>query len=283
MAVIKTCCGCLSTKGGTFAVLLLHFAAYVASIIELSILVQDDSTTLADLWNSTVLTTQVYSQCDSAKYNETWRCSTLQSVSSSSKWIAVGLIIVAAVWTIACLIALVGTVKDLHLFLLPWIIGDLISFVGKLCGLVLALILWAISIQATAADTSFLIAAIVAAAGILALCFYMWLCVVSHFQSLKELRDLGFLDNNKDTNGELDKGKDSVHPFVVHDDDVTTTGGGGSEYDASTEEIKSVDSKGDDDDDSSSDEDSNGPDVESPNDDDKNSGGKGKTTPENNE
>jgi len=58
------------------------------------------------------------------------------------------------------------------------------------------------------ADSSNLIATAVIGAVILAFYFYVWLCVVSHFQTIKEITDLGLLDKG-------DKG--AVLPFVAED------------------------------------------------------------------
>lgn len=260
MAVIKTCCGCFSTKGGSLAVLFLHFVGYISSIIELSILIQGDD--LGSLWKNTILQTQVFARCNTTTYNDTWRCDSLESVTANSKWIAIGLIVAAGLLTISCLIAIVGTIKDCHYLLLPWIVADCISFIAKVCGLLLALIYWALSLQVLSADSSYLIAAIVVSAGVLALCFYMWLCVVSHFQTLKELRDLGYLSGDDDK-----KEEDSVHPFV-HTGSQSSLATGD---DAATEEIKSVTSRDEDSDDDDDDDDDgeDNTDVENPKDNDK--------------
>jgi len=98
----------------------------------------------------------------------------------------------------------------------------------------------------------------------------MWLCVVSHFQSLQELKELGFLDGGKGGGGGND-----VRPFVMPAGSVSEGSEDGGA--TATEEIKSVnsgdegsddDESSDSDDDSDSDEgsDSDNEDVETPKD-----------------
>ena len=51
---------------------------YLASIIQLGINVGGNQ--LETFWNSTVLSTQVYSECGTTSYNDTWRCTTLKDI-----------------------------------------------------------------------------------------------------------------------------------------------------------------------------------------------------------
>jgi len=262
--VIKTCCGCLSTKNGTYAVLFIHMLGYLASIIQLGINVGGDQ--LETFWNSTVLTTQVYSECGTTNYNDIWRCATLKDVGLDTHWVAIGLIIAASFLLVASIVAVVGTVKDSPWLLMPWVVLDFLSFLTKLIIAVMGVMMWSISLKAGAnADTSFLIGVTILVAVGLALSFYMWLCVVSHFQSLKELKELGFLDS---------KGGNDVRPFVMPAGSVSEGSEGGT---TATEEIKSVNSGDGSDDGSDSDSDgsssdsddsdSDNGDVETPKDD----------------
>lgn len=263
--MIKTCCGCLSTKNGTYAVLFIHMLGYLASIIQLGINVGGNQ--LETFWNSTILSTQVYSECGTTSYNDTWRCTTLKDIGMDSYWVAVGLIIAASFLLVACIVAVVGTVKDSPWLLMPWVVLDFLSFLTKLIICVMGVMMWSISLKAEAnADTSFLIGVTILVAIGLALSFYMWLCVVSHFQSLQELKELGFLDGGKGGGG------NDVRPFVMPAGSVSE----GSEDGATaTEEVKSVNSgdegsddgeSSDSDDDSDEDSDSDNEDVETPKD-----------------
>merc|ERR1711974_299735 len=95
-----------------------------------------------------------------------------------------------------------------------------------------------------------------------------WLCVVSHFQSLRELKQLGFLDG-----GGKGGSSNDVTPFVMagsvsgdSEDGADVEGSPDADEEAVTEEVKSVTSKdGDDDsDDDADDDEENKNDVENP-------------------
>jgi len=269
MAVIKTCCGCLSTKSGTYTVLFIHFIGYLASIIQLGIGLSGNQ--LQTFWNTTVLSTQIYSQCNTTSFNSTWRCTALNDVGLDTKWVAIGLIITAAFLLVACIIAVVGTVKDSPWILMPWIVLDFLSFLTKLICCGMAIMMWTISLRASSADTSFLIAVSILVAVGLALSFYMWLCVVSHFQSLRELKELGFLDG-----GGKGGSTNDVTPFVMAGSvsgDSEADVEGSPDEEAVTEEVKSVTSKdgdGDEDSDDDSDDDSDESDDDDDDDDEDN-------------
>jgi len=263
MAVIKTCCGCLSTKTGTYSVLGLHFLAYLASIIQLSISIANNE--LQYFWNNTVLTSQLYQHCTNTEYNSTWRCTTLENIGQDTQWVSIGLIVTTCFLLVACIIAIVGTVKDLPWLLMPWIALDFMGFVAKLVWGVVAMTLWTYAMKIELTDSSFMIAVAILVAVGFALHFYLWLCVVSFYQSLRELKELGFLDGGG-------KAGNDVRPFRRESESsvgVVT----------STEDVKSVTSKDDndesdrdgsddEDDDSDSDEESadDDDDVENPKD-----------------
>jgi len=194
----------------------------------------------------------------------------LNDVGLDTKWVAIGLIITAAFLLVACIIAVVGTVKDSPWILMPWIVLDFMSFLTKLICCGMAIMMWTISLRASSADTSFLIAVSILVAVGLALSFYMWLCVVSHFQSLRELKQLGFLDG-----GGKGGSVNDVTPFVMagsvsgdSEDGADVEGSPDADEEAVTEEVKSVTSKDGDDDDSDDDSDEDSDDSDDDDDDD---------------
>jgi len=207
MAVMKTCCGCFSTKSGTFAILLLYAAAYIAAIVVISINIK--GTTYQDWYKESVLDTKDWRQeCTSNTEDmDTWKCKTSSNIQYEIKGIFIGLIVAACIFFVADVVAIIGTANDLHWPILPWIIIEFIRLIAKLATLILVIILWAVNMN-EGADTSYLIATSVIGAALMAFYFYVWLCVVSHFQTLKEINDLGLLD--KGANG-------AVLPFVADD------------------------------------------------------------------
>lgn len=206
MAVMKTCCGCFSTKSGTFAVLLLYTAAYIACIVGLSINIGGDN--YQKWYKESVLDNNEWRrECDGAENMKLWKCETSFDLQYEIKNIFIGIITACCIFFVVIVIAIIGTAKDKHWPLLPWIIIEFIRLFTKVALLVLVIILWAVNMKENA-DTSNLIATSVIGSVILAFYFYVWLCVVSHFQTLKEINNLGLLD--KGANG-------AVLPFVNED------------------------------------------------------------------
>lgn len=206
MAVMKTCCGCFSTKSGTFAVLLLYTAAYIACIVAISINLKGDK--YQSWYKETVLDSKEWTdECSGVDNMKLWKCETTFNLQWDVKNIFIGLIVGCCIFFVAIIMALIGTAKDKHWPILPWIILEFIRLFFKVVILVMVIILWAVNMT-EGADSSNLIATAVIGAVILAFYFYVWLCVVSHFQTIKEITDLGLLDKG-------DKG--AVLPFVAED------------------------------------------------------------------
>jgi len=202
MAVMKTCCGCFSTKSGTFAVLLLYAAAYIACIVAISINLKGDK--YEKWYKESVLDSKEWQEeCSGTENMKLWKCKTSFDMQYEIKGLFIGVIISSCIFFVAIIFALIGTAKDKHWPILPWIILEFIRLIFKTVILVLVIILWAVNMS-EGADTSNLIATSVIGAVILAFYFYVWLCVVSHFQTIKEISDLGLLGKG---------GNEAVLPF----------------------------------------------------------------------
>jgi len=209
MAVMKTCCGCFSTKSGTFAILLLYTAAYIACIVAISINLKGD--TYQKWYKETVIDSADWQkECiQNTENKDSWKCKTSTNLQEDIKDIFIGIVVTCCIFLVAIILALIGTGKDKHWPILPWIILEFIRLIMKVVILVLVIILWAVNMS-EGSDSSNLIATSVIGAVVMAFYFYVWLCVVSHFQTLKEITDLGLLD--KGANG-------TVLPFVNEDGD----------------------------------------------------------------
>jgi len=208
MAVMKTCCGCFSTKSGTFAVLLLYAAAYIACIVAISINLKGDK---YEKWykEAVIDSKEWQDECSGTENMKLWKCKTSFNMQYEIKGLFIGVIVSSCIFFVAIILALIGTAKDKHWPILPWIILEFIRLLFKTVILILVIILWAVNMS-EGADTSNLIATSVIGAVILAFYFYVWLCVVSHFQTIKEITDLGLLD--KGASG-------AVLPFINEDGD----------------------------------------------------------------
>merc|ERR1719219_138676 len=128
-------------------------------------------------------------------------------------------IAVSLILLICSILAIYGTSSSSHWFMLPWIVAKFMVLAVFLVVAVGALILINVY-DVFKGDTSLAIAVGVIVAAFLAFLFYCWLCVVSHFQILREVAQLG-LDSIE-----------NVQPFKNEDDDddmmaAGYVGGGG--------------------------------------------------------
>jgi len=257
MAVMKTCCGCFSTKSGTFAILLLYAAAYIACIVAISINLKGDK--YEKWYKESVLDSKEWQdECSGTENMKLWKCKTSFNMQYEIKGLFVGVIISSCIFFVAIILALIGTAKDKHWPILPWIILEFIRLLFKTVILILVIILWAVNMS-EGADTSNLIATSVIGAVILAFYFYVWLCVVSHFQTIKEITDLGLLDKgasgavlpfvNEDGDGYSNKTADSTVNMRDDEDNDDDGDGDDDDKDDEKEELESIsdDDKKDDD------------------------------------
>jgi len=247
MAVMKTCCGCFSTKTGTYAVLLLYTAAYIACIVAVSLNLKGEN--YQTWYKESVLDSAEWKkECDGEENMKLWKCKTSYDMQWSIKGFFIGIVVACCFFIVAAILAIIGTAKQKHWPILPWIILEFIRLFCKLVMLTLVIILWAVNMKEDA-DESNLIATSVLGAVIVAFYFYVWLCVVSHFQTIKEISDLGLLDKG-------DSG--DVLPFVHEDgysngtanSTVNMRDDDDDEYDdkEDADELESINSDDDDDD-----------------------------------
>merc|ERR1719219_2887006 len=122
-------------------------------------------------------------------------------------------IAVSLILLICSILAIYGTSSSSHWFMLPWIVAKFMVLAVFLTVAVGALILINVY-DVFSGDPSLAIAVGVINAAFLAFLFYCWLCVVSHFQVLREVAQLG-LDNIE-----------NVQPFKNEDDDASMMAAG---------------------------------------------------------
>jgi len=204
MAVMKVCCGCLSTRSGTLAILLLYLVVYIAGIVLLSIQVGKE--TSQSLYTENVL------QQINCTSTENWWCKGLTNIQYDVKAYSIVAIIILALFVIFDLIALFGTGKGTFWPLLPWIVMEFVRLFAKLIFFIMVIIVWAIY-MGEGKDTSNIIATGVIGAAVMAFFYYLWLCVVSYFQLLREIHQIGNLHKVQDSPSH------KVTPFVASDYD----------------------------------------------------------------
>merc|ERR1712066_691232 len=152
--------------------------------------------------------------CATTGNADTWWCKAVTSMLVDGADYTLGCAIAVSLILLICaILAIYGTSSSSHWFMLPWIVAKFMILAVFLVIAVGALILINVY-DVFSGDTSLAIAVGVINAAFLAFLFYCWLCVVSHFQVLREVAQLG-LDNIE-----------NVQPFKNEDDDASMMAAG---------------------------------------------------------
>jgi len=204
MAVMKVCCGCMSTRSGTLAVLLLYLLIYIAGIIVTSIGIGNETV-------GTFYVENIMTKINCTK-SEAWWCQSLFDVQYEIRSYVIVLLIMLCLFVVFDLIALFGTGRGSYWPLLPWIILEFIRLFAKVLLIIMVIIIWAMYLGESK-DYSYIIATGVIGAGVTAFFYYLWLCVVSYFQLLREIDQIGNIHKVQDSPSH------KVTPFVVSDYD----------------------------------------------------------------
>lgn len=201
---MKTCCGCLSTRSGTLSILLLYIVLYIAGIIALGINLSDKQ--VSDWYSKQ----DAINDCKAGTNKDSWWCKSMDDFQYDIKAFCIAVVILLSLYLLFAIVAVFGTSRGNHWPLLPWIIMEFMRLVLMLTLFVMTIIIWAVYMEETA-DSSILIATGVIGAACLAFFFYLWLCVVSYFQLLREIAQLG-LDHK------VSPSHHAVTPFVMDSD-----------------------------------------------------------------
>jgi len=204
MAVMKVCCGCMSTRSGTLAILLLYLLAYIGGIVFLGVTIGNGD---LEMWYKKYAVTE-YQCLAKESIKDSWWCTAINDLQYDIKTWAIVVVILLSLFLVFDLIALFGTSKGTFWPLLPWIILEFVRLATKLIIFVMVIIVWAVYLEENA-DESYLIATGVMGAAAIAFFFYLWLCVVSYFQLLREIDQIGKIH---EVNGSPSH---KVTPFVV--------------------------------------------------------------------
>jgi len=200
MAVMKTFCGCLVTKTGAMTVLVVWAIFYIAMVVKSSVDIDADKNFQSEI-------TDLKLDCATTDNADAWWCKAVTSMLVDGANYTLGCAIAVCLILLICaILAIYGTSSSSHWFMLPWIVAKFMILAVFLTVAVGALILINVY-DVFNGDSSLAIAVGVINAAFLAFLFYCWLCVVSHFQVLREVAQLG-LDNIE-----------NVQPFKNEDDD----------------------------------------------------------------
>merc|ERR1712107_695577 len=157
----------MRTKSGTLTIIGLGILLYITGIVFSSLRLEEG----AKGWVNDQI--EIPSECKPAKGSvsagedaDAWWCKAIVDMQDVEKDVAIVKICVNSVLLVASLIGLYAAVMSKACLLLPYIILEFLQLVGFGACIVLTVM-------------------------VMAILFYLWLCVVSLYQSLKEIQNLG--------------------------------------------------------------------------------------------
>lgn len=191
MSVMKTFCGCMSTKSGSLAIIGLGILLYISGIVLSSLRLQKD----APAWLNDQI--EVPSECKAedggvpaGESADTWWCKAIADMGTVEKDVAIVKICVNSVLLFASLIALYAAMMSKACLLMPYIILEFLQLLA--IGGSIAITVLVMGVYAPGGvEISTTVAVGVIGVMVMVVLFYLWLCVVSLYQSLREIKNLG--------------------------------------------------------------------------------------------
>lgn len=221
--MMRTFCGCISTKTGTIGILVFYGLLYLAGIVMAALTISqlsqmvDPTLNLAQSCglNSTGMNISTMSSSSStptttpASTSSIGNTTNMDSLSLMISWwctfglyvavvvmyygtyVAIGILVLRSILLILTIIAIYGAAKDRACPMLPSIIAEFIIWL-KFVAIIVGCIFLIVVIGGVDITTIIFMAAI----GIFFLAFllYLWLCMVGHYQTLREIAKMDQLD-----------------------------------------------------------------------------------------
>lgn len=217
---MKTFCGCVSTKSGTQGIFGMYILIYIGEIIFGSMKLNLESTG----WYKSQL--DLPEECNTDK-KDAWWCQALINSEVVEKEIAISKIVFNCIFMIITLIGIYGTTQDKRILLLPYLAIEFLNLLSYVAIIVAVLLVLGVYSPGDIDMTTTMAIAVLAAIFMVIL-FYMWLCVVSHFQSLKEVQDITsdkvkvLQFTNEFSNDDDDDALTKYDKYDPHSDDYPT-------------------------------------------------------------
>lgn len=188
MSVMKTCCGCYSTKSGTFIICFLYSALYLTGITMCAIyLGKIDSGGMRE----TLGLTKVPEECkDASDDDPTWWCKIAKDSKQTERSATVVKLVINSVLLVVTILTLVATCLGNRWLMLPFIVLEFLVMMGMALMVIFVAVVLGVY-QPGDVDITTAIATAVVGVLVVGLFFYLWLCVVSHYQILGEIDQLG--------------------------------------------------------------------------------------------
>jgi len=185
MSVMKTFCGCMSTRSGTLAILGIYMLLAIGGIVIGSVKISNDDFGEMEKQFDTP------DECKpSGDKNGTWWCKIITNEDNFEKDICVAKIVVNVFLVIFAVIALYGTTGGKAFFMLPFIVYEFLCLLLFITVVVLVVLVLGVYSPGGVDVTTTVSVAVIGAVWTVLL-FYLWLCVVSHYQILRELDNMG--------------------------------------------------------------------------------------------
>eukprot|EP00088_Acartia_fossae_P006791 TRINITY_DN13139_c0_g1_i12.p1 TRINITY_DN13139_c0_g1~~TRINITY_DN13139_c0_g1_i12.p1 ORF type:complete len:258 (-),score=71.53 TRINITY_DN13139_c0_g1_i12:431-1204(-) len=189
MAVMKSFCGCMSVKSGTMVILAVDMLLYALTV---AWSIYALATTPEKAERPLIKPEDIPKECNkngTSEYKDLWWCWGLNEASTVMYNAAIGNLVYHAIHLIITIIAIYGATTDKSCPLLPAIILGFINWLLLAVGFgAVALVLMIYNPGKIELTTTISITA--AAILFLVLLLYFWLCLVSHYQALRELESL---------------------------------------------------------------------------------------------
>lgn len=184
MSVMKSFCGCVSTKTGSLAILGLYVIIAIGQIV-LSALKIDNGD-----YGQISSDMGVPEECTLGDNNGTWWCKIIKDEDNMEKNMVVGKIVINCVLFIVCVIGFIGVSYDKPKLILPFIVYEFMLLLLWVAVEVMVVLVLAVYLT-TSVDITTTVSVAVIAAIWTVMMFYLWLCVVSHYQILGEVQSMG--------------------------------------------------------------------------------------------
>lgn len=175
----------MSTKSGTLAILGLYILMAIGGIVIDSVKISNDD--FGDLQKQV----EIPEECTpTGDKNGTWWCKIITDEDNFEKDCCIAMIVINIFLLIFAVIALYGTTNGKSLFMLPLIVFDFLCLLLFITVVVLVVLVLGVYSPGGVDVTTTVSVGVIGAIWTVIL-FYVWLCVVSHFQILREISSLG--------------------------------------------------------------------------------------------
>jgi len=185
MSVMKTFCGCMSTKSGTLAILGIYILLAIGGIIIGSVKISNDD--FGELQKQIDIPEECSATGDK---KDTWWCKIITNQDNFEKDVCIAKIILNIFLLIFGVVALYGTTGGKPFFLLPFIVFEFLCLLLFVTVVVLVVLVLGVYSPGGVDVTTTVSVGVIGAIWTVIL-FYVWLCVVSHYQILREISNLG--------------------------------------------------------------------------------------------